>query len=136
VAADVRRRWSRDRGDMAELTQSIIDRVGLSAVADARVTSLPTGQGRLVEQAVASGQAVADGVISQADADRYEMVVANWLVVDAARRDEQAHNQDVLLRRIAKQVGVDTADIPAPTPAQLPTAVSRRDNDYRLSLGQ
>ncbi len=29
------------------------------------------GQGRLVEQAVASGQAVADGIISQADADRY-----------------------------------------------------------------
>lgn len=29
------------------------------------------GQGRLVEQAVSGGQAVADGVISQADADRY-----------------------------------------------------------------
>jgi mono/diheme cytochrome c family protein len=29
------------------------------------------GQGRLVEQAVASGQAVADGIISQADANRY-----------------------------------------------------------------
>jgi mono/diheme cytochrome c family protein len=29
------------------------------------------GQGRLAEQAIASGQAVADGVISQADADRY-----------------------------------------------------------------
>jgi mono/diheme cytochrome c family protein len=29
------------------------------------------GQGPLVEQAVASGQAVVDGVISQADADRY-----------------------------------------------------------------
>ena len=29
------------------------------------------GQGRLVEQAVSSGQAVTDGVISQADADRY-----------------------------------------------------------------
>ncbi|HSN78159.1 MAG TPA: cytochrome c [Anaerolineae bacterium] len=29
------------------------------------------GQGRMIEQAVASGQAVADGVISQADADRY-----------------------------------------------------------------
>jgi branched-chain amino acid transport system ATP-binding protein len=49
VAADVRRRWARDSGDMAELTQSIIERVGLTAVADARVTGLPTGQGRLVE---------------------------------------------------------------------------------------
>lgn len=32
------------------------------------------GQGRLVEQAVSSGQAVADGVISQADADRYTAI--------------------------------------------------------------
>ena len=31
------------------LTESIIERVGLADVADARVTSLPTGQGRLVE---------------------------------------------------------------------------------------
>jgi branched-chain amino acid transport system ATP-binding protein len=49
VAADVRRRWSKDSDDMAALTQSIIERVGLADVADARVTSLPTGQGRLVE---------------------------------------------------------------------------------------
>jgi len=32
------------------------------------------GQGRLVEQAVSSGQAVADGVISQADAERYTAI--------------------------------------------------------------
>jgi branched-chain amino acid transport system ATP-binding protein len=49
VAADTRRRWSHDNADPGELTQSIIERVGLSPVADARVTSLPTGQGRLVE---------------------------------------------------------------------------------------
>jgi branched-chain amino acid transport system ATP-binding protein len=49
VAADVRRRWSKDSDDMATLTESIIQRVGLADVADARVTSLPTGQGRLVE---------------------------------------------------------------------------------------
>jgi branched-chain amino acid transport system ATP-binding protein len=49
VAADVRRRWSKDKDDMAALTQAIIERVGLADVADARVTSLPTGQGRLVE---------------------------------------------------------------------------------------
>jgi mono/diheme cytochrome c family protein len=40
------------------------------ALLDKYATGRP-GQGRLVEQAVASGQAVADGVISQADADRY-----------------------------------------------------------------
>ena len=49
VAADIHKRWSRDPDDAAELTDSIIARVGLSAVADSRVTSLPTGQGRLVE---------------------------------------------------------------------------------------
>ncbi|WCO66145.1 ABC transporter ATP-binding protein [Iamia majanohamensis] len=49
VAADIRRRWSRDRTDPAALTEEILDRVGLRAVADERVTGLPTGQGRLVE---------------------------------------------------------------------------------------
>lgn len=49
VAADIRRRWARDGTDTAALTDDIIERVGLGRVADARVTSLPTGQGRLVE---------------------------------------------------------------------------------------
>ncbi len=49
VAADIRKRWSRDRSDCAAITSEIIERVGLGAVADDRVTSLPTGQGRLVE---------------------------------------------------------------------------------------
>ncbi|MEZ5373406.1 MAG: ABC transporter ATP-binding protein [Microthrixaceae bacterium] len=49
VAADIRKRWARDKGDTGALTNDIIERVGLSAVADERVTSLPTGQGRLVE---------------------------------------------------------------------------------------
>jgi branched-chain amino acid transport system ATP-binding protein len=49
VAADVHRRWSRDPEDPAELTDAILERVGLGAVADDRVTQLPTGQGRLVE---------------------------------------------------------------------------------------
>ena len=49
VAADIRRRWSRDGSDSGALTESIIDRVGLQGVADERVTALPTGQGRLVE---------------------------------------------------------------------------------------
>ncbi len=49
VAADIRKRWSRDRASCAAITDDIIERVGLGAVADARVTTLPTGQGRLVE---------------------------------------------------------------------------------------
>ncbi len=49
VAADIRRRWARDRSDAGALTEAIIERVGLGAVADERVTALPTGQGRLVE---------------------------------------------------------------------------------------
>ena len=49
VAADIHKRWSRDKEDPGELTDRIIERVGLRSVADVRVTSLPTGQGRLVE---------------------------------------------------------------------------------------
>ena len=49
VAADIHRRWSRDKEDPAERTDAIIGRIGLRAVADVRVTALPTGQGRLVE---------------------------------------------------------------------------------------
>ncbi|MEO6989742.1 MAG: ABC transporter ATP-binding protein [Aquihabitans sp.] len=49
VAADIHRRWSRIDADPAQTTEAIIDRVGLRAVADERVTVLPTGQGRLVE---------------------------------------------------------------------------------------
>lgn len=49
VAADIHRRWSRSGSDPACDTETIIDRVGLRAVADERVTVLPTGQGRLVE---------------------------------------------------------------------------------------
>ncbi|MGI9576834.1 MAG: ABC transporter ATP-binding protein [Microthrixaceae bacterium] len=49
VAADIRSRWSRERDNPEAVTDGIIERVGLGAVADERVTSLPTGQGRLVE---------------------------------------------------------------------------------------
>ena len=49
VAADIHKRWSHDKEDPAELTDRILDRVGLAHCADVRVTSLPTGQGRLVE---------------------------------------------------------------------------------------
>ncbi len=49
VAADVRRGWSKDKEDPAAVVESIIERVGLTDVADARVDALPTGQCRLVE---------------------------------------------------------------------------------------
>jgi branched-chain amino acid transport system ATP-binding protein len=49
VAADIRKGWSRDKSDPAAVTDAIIERIGLQAVAGARVDSLPTGQCRLVE---------------------------------------------------------------------------------------
>ncbi len=49
VAADIHKRWSGDKEDAGEVTERIIDRVGLRPCADLRVTALPTGQGRLVE---------------------------------------------------------------------------------------
>ena len=49
VAADVRKGWSHDKDDPAEVVEAIIERVGLTEVADARVDSLPTGQCRLAE---------------------------------------------------------------------------------------
>jgi mono/diheme cytochrome c family protein len=41
------------------------------------------GQGRLVEQAVSSGQAVTDGVISQADAERYTAIHDKMMQVES-----------------------------------------------------
>jgi branched-chain amino acid transport system ATP-binding protein len=49
VAADIRRGWSRDKDNPAEVVEQIIERVGLRAIAEERVDSLPTGQCRLVE---------------------------------------------------------------------------------------
>jgi branched-chain amino acid transport system ATP-binding protein len=51
VAADIRRGWSRDKDNPAEVVERIIDRVGLQAIAEERVDGLPTGQCRLVELA-------------------------------------------------------------------------------------
>jgi branched-chain amino acid transport system ATP-binding protein len=51
VAADIHRRWSREKVDVDRKVAAIIDRVGLADVADVRVTALPTGQGRQVELA-------------------------------------------------------------------------------------
>jgi branched-chain amino acid transport system ATP-binding protein len=49
VAADIRKGWSRDKSNPAEVVERIIERVGLQAIAEERVDSLPTGQCRLVE---------------------------------------------------------------------------------------
>ena len=51
VAAEMRRGWSHERFKPAELTEELIGRVGLDAVADQRVDKLPTGTQRLVEVA-------------------------------------------------------------------------------------
>jgi ABC-type branched-subunit amino acid transport system ATPase component/branched-subunit amino acid ABC-type transport system permease component len=51
VAAEMRRRWSRERFDVGALTDEVLRRVGLEAVAGERVDSLPTGTARLVEVA-------------------------------------------------------------------------------------
>jgi branched-chain amino acid transport system ATP-binding protein len=49
VAADIRKGWSRDKDNPADIVEQIIERVGLQAIAEERVDSLPTGQCRLVE---------------------------------------------------------------------------------------
>jgi branched-chain amino acid transport system ATP-binding protein len=49
VAADIYNSYSGSKDDPALVVESMIDKVGLREVADARVDSLPTGQCRLVE---------------------------------------------------------------------------------------
>ena len=50
TAAEIRRSWSHDRDlDPVAETERLIDRVGIRAVADERVDSMPTGLARLVE---------------------------------------------------------------------------------------
>jgi branched-chain amino acid transport system ATP-binding protein len=51
VAADIYRGWSHVKADPAARVDEILERVGLTEVADLRVTSVPTGQARLVELA-------------------------------------------------------------------------------------
>jgi branched-chain amino acid transport system ATP-binding protein len=51
VGAEMRRRWSRERFDVRELADELIDRIGLRAVADEKVDKLSTGTARLVEVA-------------------------------------------------------------------------------------
>ncbi len=51
VGAEMRRGWSRERFDPREFANELIERVGLSGVADEIVDTLPTGTARLVEVA-------------------------------------------------------------------------------------
>jgi branched-chain amino acid transport system ATP-binding protein len=49
VAAEIRNGWSKAKDDPKKLTQEILERVGLTAVAEDPVDSMPTGLARLVE---------------------------------------------------------------------------------------
>ncbi|HEY5153095.1 MAG TPA: ABC transporter ATP-binding protein [Acidimicrobiales bacterium] len=49
VAADIHRSWARTKVDVVAQVDAIVERVGLTEVADQLVTSVPTGQARLVE---------------------------------------------------------------------------------------
>lgn len=49
VAAEVHRSWSRQRYDARAVTDAILERVGITKIADEQVDSLPTGLARLVE---------------------------------------------------------------------------------------
>jgi branched-chain amino acid transport system ATP-binding protein len=49
VAADIHKGWARTSKSPDKVADAIIERIGLGDVANVRVDSLPTGQGRLVE---------------------------------------------------------------------------------------
>jgi branched-chain amino acid transport system ATP-binding protein len=49
VAAEIRNRWSQEKEDPRAVTEEILDRVGLRAVAGDPVDAMPTGLARLVE---------------------------------------------------------------------------------------
>ena len=49
VAAESRNDWAADKEDPVAVTEAILDRVGLRAVADEPVDAMPTGLARLVE---------------------------------------------------------------------------------------
>ena len=57
VALEMRRRWATERYDVVAVADELLEKVGISAVADRKVDSLPTGTARLVELARALGTA-------------------------------------------------------------------------------
>ena len=62
VAAEMRRGWSRDKSDPAAVTDDVIDRIGLGAVAPERVDTLPTGTARSRRGGARAGGATAAAV--------------------------------------------------------------------------
>jgi branched-chain amino acid transport system ATP-binding protein len=57
VALEMRRRWATEKYHPGEVADQLLERVGISAVANRKVESLPTGSARLVELARALGTA-------------------------------------------------------------------------------
>jgi branched-chain amino acid transport system ATP-binding protein len=57
VALEMRRRWATERYDTGAVADELLEQVGISAIADRKVDSLPTGTARLVELARALGTA-------------------------------------------------------------------------------
>ncbi len=51
TAAEIHRSWSHDESDPEEVTEELVERVGLRDVADEQADTLPTGMARLVEVA-------------------------------------------------------------------------------------
>jgi branched-chain amino acid transport system ATP-binding protein len=51
AAAEIRRRWSRDRSDTGAVADDVLRQVGLSDLRDRPADTLPTGQARLLELA-------------------------------------------------------------------------------------
>ena len=67
--------------------------------------------------------------------DEYAMTVANWLIIANNNNCENAKNQDAMNRIIARATSADVSQVPAPNCPQPPTAVQRKQADYRLSIG-
>ena len=57
VALEMRRRWAKEHIDVGTVADELLAQVGITAVADRKVDSLPTGTARLVELARALGTA-------------------------------------------------------------------------------
>jgi branched-chain amino acid transport system ATP-binding protein len=51
VAAEIRKRWARDGSDPKAIAEQVLERVGITHVANERVDAMPTGMARLVELA-------------------------------------------------------------------------------------
>lgn len=51
TAAEIRRRWARDKSSPARVADELVERVGLASAADEQVDTLSTGTARLVELA-------------------------------------------------------------------------------------